>query len=376
MPHLPTSETPPEVPVPGATLVAEGATAEAALADVHARLGPDARILDARRTLRGGIGGFFAREVVQLHAAPAAAEAAPAQEAVVGDQPPTHQESPTATFTSPIDRLLERAEAAEDEVDFATFLRRQLDTSAQTVALDVSDPSASSPQRGRILDLGDGELDTVRWPSLTSEAGEEPAPRRERVPLEECADRVEEPPAADDGGPAWSVTTLLRLGLPTELVRSLEVVEPADDLAWTHALATALRPLCRPLPQGRAVIVGPRAPGLAPSLEVAVWAMGEPLNTRDDVAVSLTGNDEAHRWLEEVARSRWIHLVAGGRGWRPLLHADPLAVSWASVEDLPDALRCAVELGLVLGFGPVARGTVRARPLDVAMAVRDLVPNR
>ncbi|MCC5948828.1 MAG: hypothetical protein JJT89_10275, partial [Nitriliruptoraceae bacterium] len=59
-------------PVMGATEVVEAETTEAAIAAVHAKLGADARILDARRVLRGGIGGFFAKEHVQLHAAPAA----------------------------------------------------------------------------------------------------------------------------------------------------------------------------------------------------------------------------------------------------------------------------------------------------------------
>jgi hypothetical protein len=51
-------------------------------------------------------------------------------------------------------------------------------------------------------------------------------------------------------------------------------------------------------------------------------------------------------------------------------------VSWASAADLHEAIRNAVELGLVLGYGPLDGGVRRARPLDVALAVRDLVPGR
>jgi hypothetical protein len=48
------------------TVTVEAATVEQALAQVTAEHGPDARILRADRVRRGGIAGFFAREVVAL----------------------------------------------------------------------------------------------------------------------------------------------------------------------------------------------------------------------------------------------------------------------------------------------------------------------
>ena len=398
--------------VPGATVVTEAATAEAALADVHDRLGPDARILDARRTLRGGIAGFFAREVVQLHAAPAErtgpaaasqpasaphpasapdpASAADPASAVdgAGKSPagpiPGSRRSVAPGRITPIDRLLDGAAGAADDVDFATFLRRRLVPEA---APPPSSASATVPDAiaSRVSHPGAPEVREAHWPPL------QPRPdgmegRKAHVVgapsgvgdlhSEAANSRIEEPTAADDGGPGWSVTTLMRLGLPTELVRSLDVASPSDDLAWTHALATALRPLCRPLPHGDAVLVGPRAGGLARALAMPLTDMGGMPRTRGDVAVVVGAGDHGRAWLREVGELRWLHLVVGGGGWRSLLHADPLAVSWASPEDLPEALRCAVELGLVLGYGQTARGAMRARPLDVALAVRDLLPSR
>ena len=400
--------------VPGATVVAEAATAEAALADVHARLGPDARILDARRMLRGGIGGFFSREVVQLHAAPPESGKALSEGAGGRDDDPDGgtaepardpQASPTSG-PSPIDRLLRGAEVAEDTLDFATFLRRQIAASGDpAAAADEPTPGAVDTLRDRGTDVEETGTSRMRWPSLDDD--ERPAWADARVGAqiqpgesidvsaepgvhgEACADRgagadaaapavarVEEPRPANDGGPRWSVTTLMRLGLPTELVRCLDVTDPADDLAWTHALATALRPLCRPLPHGDALLVGPRAVGLGRSLGMSVASVGATLEFRGDVAANVGAAAVGRAWLTELLDVRWLHLVVGGRGWRNLLHADPLAVSWASPEDLPDAVRCAVELGLVLGYGPLGRGSGRARPLDVALAVRDLVPTR
>jgi hypothetical protein len=340
-------------PAPGATEVVEAPTAEDAIAQVHASLGADARIVDARRVLRGGIGGFFAREVVQLHAAPAASS--PASTVPASTVPDGGAVSLAGTWgavlrseagrtadsevvrpeASPVDRLLDSASEVPDAVDFATFLRRRLaeeDAAAPDVAggtgagapLEAAPPAERSPE--------------VVAP--------EPFPTGD----------VGEPSPATDGGPSWSVGVLLQLGLPVELVRSLQVAEPADDLAWTTALAEVLRPSCRPLPTGPAVMLGPHA-----------HLIGE---------IEGTPAARSETWLKALRGGRWLHLVVGGDGWRAPLADQPLAASWARTEDLPDALRCAVELGLVLGFGPLGGRIRRARPLDVALAVRDLVEVR
>lgn len=421
---------PADAPVAGATLVAEAPTAEAALEQVHAAYGAGARIVEAKRVLRGGIGGFFAKEVVQIHAArgsdaPSAPAPAPATQA-----PATGDASPAAV-ASPIERLLAEAGDTPDEVDFATFLRRQLapELAAQSAA---SAPSAAP----RSTDAPPRAAAPMHWPTMDdiarpaaqrSEAAahapapvETPAaqapaqdtgrpswadaPAGTRVTTQDAVDRTPAPtpptepvpapaPAAaapatlparwqdeDDltppDGRAWSRTVLVRLGLPVALVQSLDVAERADDVAWTFALAEALRPLCRPLPSGRALMVGPRARGLATSIGMPVTAVGQPLLALGDVAAGVTGSDASLDWMERARRGRWLHLVIGGKGWRDLLHADPLAVSWASEEDLPIALRAALELGLVLGYGPLGGRADRARPLDVALAIRDLIPVR
>jgi hypothetical protein len=489
-----------DAPVDGATLVVERPTAEAAIAEVHERLGADARILEARRVARGGIAGFFAREIVQIHAAPpetgaaaadggsrtdapTAAASAPATRTAFSSPPPPVAPGVDAAERSPIDRVLAGAEQTTDALDFATYLRQHLasgdldpatldsgmaasaasveapqaaatpgpaDPAAAAPAAAVpaaAVPAAASPGPEPVRGVATApEATPVQWPTVTvHDAG---APRRDetlsvpdgrpawaeqvlaaataelsatrhaveapesRITLEDAAPQVsaatpaaeeqaeeaapgepaeapvgqaavegsrhrgpaDEPPASTDGGPAWSVTTLIRMGLPSELVRSIEVPDPADDISWTYGLATALRPLCRPLPTGRCLVVGPRARGLAKAIGMATTAVGQPLRVRGDVAAQVGGGVDGLAWMEKVRKDRWIHLVAGGVGWRELLHSDPLAVSWASEEDLAEAIRCAVELGLVLGFGPLGIFAGRARPLDIALGIRDQVP--
>src|SRR5438309_11961620 len=52
----------------GDLLLVESPTAEEALDRLSALLGPDVEIVAAGKVARGGVGGFFAREMVQLSA--------------------------------------------------------------------------------------------------------------------------------------------------------------------------------------------------------------------------------------------------------------------------------------------------------------------
>jgi hypothetical protein len=309
MPRTSTSElTCPSLvtPVAGATEVVEAGTTEAAVATAQRRLGPDAHVVESRRVLRGGIGGFFAKEVVQLHVRPGPCPGLdrPTEPglAAIGPAPGGTGPSPAdiPARPSPVDRLLDGASDAPASMDFATYLRSQF------------------------------EPDVAERPELAP-------PPRASMP-------------AGSGGPPWSTSALFRLGLPVELVRSLGVGPEGDDLAWTAALADAVRPNCRPLPHGPAVLVGPRA------------------HLLNGIVASPTARSQT--WLAALGAGRWHHLVVGGEGWRAALAGDPLAVSWTRPEDLPDALRCATELGLVLGYGPLAGEIRRARPLDVALSLR------
>jgi hypothetical protein len=399
----------------GATTIVEGDTAEAAIDEVHRRFGPDARIVEARRALKGGVGGFFARERVELHVAlaPAPAGVSTAARAV----------RPPAEAVAPVDRLLdapsdaatgalrletdpsadldgetedvlaldgldlagavasivERGADASDEVDFATYLRRQL----RAVPADAA-PSRSSAGPTSTDDLERARtafLERTRSAGRSQALAPDPAgdvvPAQDvpvelgGVPVERLGAAIDAVPvpfaASPDGpvvetvsdGPAWSTSELLRLGVPVDLVRSLAAADGDDDLGWTTAIAEAVRPLCRPLPVGASVLVGPLAYDLA-----GADALEDAPAARSD------------RWRAALGAARWTHLVVGGDGWRHALRSDVLAVSWTRAEDLPEALRCAAELGLVLGCGPLGGAVRRATPLDVALELRALVAAR
>lgn len=364
MPRTSLLETPSTTPAKepelaaGATEVIEAATAEAAIAEVHDRLGPDARIVDARRGLRGGIGGFFAKEVVQLHAA-----AGPSGSSAAGSPVPRRDE-PVAPegggsgddedrddrgIRSPIDRLL--ADAPET-VDFATFLKERM----------VEGPEALLGQRGvdgRSVPPADGSVPPAEpEPATAGTAAEDDAIAAWRAAASTTrptppATAVTVEPPAPVAGPAWSSERLLQLGLPTELVRAVDRGAEADDLAWTSAVATAVAGACGALPTGASLVIGPLADRLT--------GLVEGPTARSQV------------WFDALRDGRWLHLVVGGEGWREHLLSGPCVVSWTRQEDLPEALRCALELGLTLGYGPIGGVVRRARPVDIALAVRELV---
>lgn len=399
-------ETRPE-PIDGATDVIEADTTEAAIAKVHEHLGADARILEARRALRGGVAGFFAKEVVQLHVAPAAP-------APTAPPPPSGLD-----VLSPVDRLLDGfdelaadpdtdgpdfvagsepgvvddVDPAQAEIDFVTFLRERMqqgNVGSPTSAPDKpTHPPAEitfdAPGTGngqdstRLVGSGnqagaDGEDPNVAaWRAAASMLSQSPpigsnvddsrevrttAPQAAAgMSAPEAPAATPEPTSNETGshtpGPAWSAQRLLQLGMPTDLVRALRVGPEADDATWTMALAAQLAPVCGPVPTGPALVVGPRADELGDNVRGAT--------ARSDL------------WFEALREGRWLHLVVGGDGWRDHLRSGPRVVSWSRPEDVAEAVRCAVELGLTLGYGPMGGSVRRARPMDVAIAVRELV---
>ncbi|MFO8076249.1 MAG: hypothetical protein ACQETV_00870 [Actinomycetota bacterium] len=189
-----------------------------------------------------------------------------------------------------------------------------------------------------------------------------------------------EPPAATQGQPAgpggaavrWEPAALEALGLPGLVADALAGTAADDDLGCLAALASAVAPLCRPLPAGVSLLVGPRAGALAGGLGLPVVSHKGPAPA--DGAIAAEVGASRQDWIAWNRGRRWVHLVVGGRGWEGLRGEDPLAVSWSRPEDLPAALSLAAEHGLVLGYDGSKAPPRRAAALDVAIAVRDLLP--
>ncbi len=306
--------------VEGGVLVVEAPSAEEALATVTERLGADARIVSAERVRRGGIAGFFAREVVQLRAARASDAAALA-------------------------RLGAGAALGATRAGRAPTFARALEE-----ALD-----------------GDGSTP----PAMASESGSGPDDGAAAPPPAPV-----EPATAGLGRVAWSPDELVRIGLPYGLIESVVRLAPRDDLGWVGAIAGWVNRFCGPPPEGPALVVGPRADRLARALELPLVRCPQLPRNEGTVCVAFEEGCTDLAWLARAQAGRFVHAVLGGAGSARLRDWGPKVVSWVEPGCVVEALRWCSQDGAVLGYGIVGARLVPAGPVDVALAIRDLVERR
>jgi hypothetical protein len=379
---------------PDGTIEVEADTVADAMARVAAEVGEDAQIVDARKAVSGGIGGFFAKERVVLTA-----------------------RQPARDLPTILDRMSRAVDA--EETEFGAMLRRQLaagdglDVDALGGAASgltgrtVAAPGVTSSPVGTIESaegegyslVGIDEIDDARpiasmRPAVPipqpmapaalnrppagppSAAAAAPAPSAGAVAPDHPPWRVMDVP----GGIEWGVKELVRRGLPERIVAAVAGIDPRDDLGWINAIAAAVAPLCgEPLdPDG--VVVGPEAARLGELLEIP---MVEPLGMAPyagGFSCSATGTYDEQKWLDFVLAGRALHVVIDDSGtWGDLLVADPAVVSWVGQRGVASALHLAATLGARLGYAPADGDPgrlVRVSPVDAALAVRKLMRRR
>ncbi|HHC08788.1 MAG TPA: hypothetical protein ENK55_08735 [Actinobacteria bacterium] len=346
-------------------VVVEAIDLEAALAEVARRLGPNAEIVEANRIHRGGIGGFFAKEMVQVVARPAGGH-----EAVLSEMVAAADEADDVFRRLLLERLEppevpdppEPSGTADEPIaavgPMATTLSTDTENAAGGVTIDGADPGPST--------VGAPASDVA-----------ETLPAETTSPVGEAAPRVEDDPAPPGLGRVdWSTTALARIGLPAEIVDATAELDPADDLAWIERIAAAVAPLCGPLPSVSTIVVGAQADRLAAPLDLPLVSPPEMPPYSGSVCSVVTERPRDLEWLAFVKGDRRLHLVVGDEPWRALLVEDPVVVSWSGDRGIVDAVYLATTLGATLGFGTVdgfASAMVRARPVDVALAIRRLV---
>jgi len=178
------------------------------------------------------------------------------------------------------------------------------------------------------------------------------------------------------GAPSWSVTELVRHGLPAPVVTAVAGLDSHDDLAWINGLAAAVTPWCGTLPTGDRVVVGTGADRLADALDLPLVRLGDAAPYAGSFCSVVTGAPDDRAWLDFVRGGRYLHFVLGeDELWRDLLVADPAVVSWTSPAGLIDALYIASTLGATLGYGSLSSGEplLRAQPVDIAFGLRAIV---
>ncbi|MFV1991816.1 MAG: hypothetical protein ACC652_13880, partial [Acidimicrobiales bacterium] len=349
---------------PDGSVMVEAASADAALEAVRAELGADARVLAATRETRGGVGGFFAKEVFVVHAARSAAEPVglpPDLTRPSVTTPASTRSSPSTsapaseTSSSGLTELLKRVESGADgtEVTFGDMLRTQIANGeirpedlilarsgiADETIIDLTDDSGPSLAEREVAAIEARRRRAVRRQRQArlraeNDTAKQSSPGTKSVvtPSESIAPAQETEPAVPDnrswvppvrvretvtltegshlgqptgsaagaGAVDWSLDRLAAIGIPFSFVQDLVGIDSKDDLAWICAIAHKFEQYCRPLPMRESVHVGPRAAELATVLGVPCVTF--PDNPPYGGSVCLRMDDDgAHRaWLTRV----------------------------------------------------------------------------
>jgi hypothetical protein len=408
----------------------EAETVEDALAEISSQLGEDAEIMRAQKVHRGGVGGFFAKEMVQLTARKRR------------DSAPHRPKPASKGIAGVLERMAQDADA--EDGDFRTVLRREMaarpaDSGSEGILTDVGwetsptepvEPDAAHDGEPAVLQeqlapaFADEGVDLEPEPVAVGpvlqvapafpevDASEDPAGLLQPIPIVETIDLPvptpvpidEEPdhddPVAGDGPVAdgaaspepateevldappgmgsvdWGTTALLRLGMPGPVISAVADLDPSDDLAWIEAIAAAVTPHCGSLHTEDVIVVGPHAERLAEPLGLPLVHAGDMAPYAGSFCAMVGDTSRDREWLEYVQGGRGIHLVIGDEPWQDLLIGEPVAVSWVGETAISDALYLAFTLGATLGYGTVdgfVSTMVRAQPTDVALAVRRIV---
>ena len=368
-----------QTPMPAEPTTIEAPTLEEALSQVAAALGPDAEIVEAQKVHRGGVGGFFAKEVVQLTARPAEPSDAPDPAPATLDELVSAADDAETGFHELFKEQLEGTapqDAGDDPAPVAVgpLAQPQIESAtAVTASTDTFAPSA--PASVTIDETVVTADDSAAWIAV-SDSGAEPA-----APVIDGIEDADWRTASFDapvgyGRVQWSATSLARIGLPPEIVEPTKGLDPDDDLAWINAVAAAVAPLCGELPDEPVMIVGTNADRLAEPLDVPLVNPPDMPPYSGSVAAVVSNHQRDIDWLQFVKGDRRLHLVVGDEPWRDLLIDDPVAVSWTGEQSVVDAVYLATTLDGVLAYGTTdgfVSGLVRVRPIDVALAIRRLV---
>ena len=359
------------------TIIIEADTAEDALEQITDTLGADAEILSAEMLSTGGIAGFFARETVRITARPRSTGVD------LQDRPPAllasdPEEPEPFKVPSGVDAALQRMidEADTGPTTFQEALEREFTLPQQANHTAESAVTATDT----LVEEATDAASTVDERPQTAAALRATAAYNEKTATDSAPVRLPEvesgPAAPGTGRVRWSVAALTRLGLPTSIIESVVGLDPSDDMGWITAIARAVTPFCRPLPQGSAVIAGPRAQRLGWALNLPSFSSPELPPYGGSIITTVSDDPDALAWLDHVRGDRWLHVAVDDEPWQGVVADDPIAVSWTSERGVAAAVALASTTGAVLGYGmssEILAPAVRANPLDVAIALRNLM---
>ena len=306
--------------LPGGARRYEGTSLEDALARAQADLGSDARVLEANHVRRGGVGGFFAREWVEVIAAPAERPATDVQptQSVQPVQPARIERLESAAKgTAPVESVLDladrmnaiertvhrpvptEAEAGDGSAPIGVSTElEEFQAVLARVAASVNELSSSLPSATNV-DVAarseatvDHEVTVVTAPPAPpAPTASPPTPRAPRIhttrrvpPRAPRVERRERAAALARSSTSVSAS-LVALGVPERLVP-----HDFEAIGLRNALAESLvgLPGVVPLPTTRGVVIAVVGNGSAP-VDLAVRLLEEQGLPSDALVVASPG---------------------------------------------------------------------------------------
>lgn len=310
-------------------------------------MGGDCTIVSVERIHEGGIGGFFATELVRVTARPSRFHRADREL----DAAMTSAEELVSSLrrSSPqfADRLM--SELLHHQPDPPQVEQRVVPPAEPPVpvALPVALPVAPAVQP------------PVVQPPVVTAPATPPSPRPDVV-----ADRA---PAAH-ADPRWSHHTLRALGLPDRIVDLALREQPHGAQQWIMALMGALRTICTPPPVGPTVLIGPACANLARQLRLVSVGADELSESISSVAIANVSTGIARASLNDRA----VHIVVGG-SWQHLGSIRPHVVSAATEADLLETVRVCCAWDATLGWAPIGDRYERIDEFTLVSHVRSIL---
>ncbi|MBI4885074.1 MAG: hypothetical protein HY826_13570 [Actinobacteria bacterium] len=166
----------------------------------------------------------------------------------------------------------------------------------------------------------------------------------------------------------WSQAALRSVGVPDRVVDLAMSAGPVTEGEWIVALMRALRGYCGPALAIPTVMVGPSCANLARQLRLVSVGPEELIETVSSVAVPNGGA----RAVVAGLNGRSVHLVVGG-GSHPLTGVEVHVVSAADDADIFEALRVCVAWNATLGWYWSGDRYERLDEFTVVAHVRELL---
>ncbi len=414
--------------VGGGMLVVEAPSVEDALAAVAEQIGPEGTIISAEKVSRGGVGGFFAKEIyrVSFQTTPQDAPAPlidvravvdnAAALAAADDQVLDLRDGVDAHTPAAVDRVLQWEEPAAPPVPatspapstatapstFGEALRAQLEARNETATMrtapaPVATPAPAAPGPTASAPAPAAVVATPTTPPTGTPAGDLPsvAPRRQqaataayaapaRVAVDTAPATVDTAPSATaragrnalahspagtipgTGSVKWNADALSRLGLPFSLIQPLADLDASDDLGWVYRLSELLAPLCGGLPTTATLLVGRRMNVLAQALGVRVLEASSAM-TADVSALETDLTRPSLPFIDTARGDRGLHVFCGAP-----IESTPQHVELISFDEdhLGAALHLALATGAPLGYCVRGDDLVHVTPFELALSVR------